>query len=209
MLGIMAGMDQKDCCSFYWQWHVQGLVCWPLHLATCSFTWLAGPDAQLLGRYEPEGLFRVLHCRSHSCCVQRQVLWSRGAENCGFSAVAIHRWSSIFLSWCTGRFPWSCCSADHRDSPVAPVHVVDAPGLLIVLVSLSWRRGGLPWFRLVLDQSVFRVARQGGRCLCCIGRAVHPVVAQRLCLTVQLLDAVIDFPVAQVVQFVFFVVAQR
>ena len=64
----------------------------------------------------------------------------------------------------------------------------------------------------------FLDARHGGRCPCCRGRAVHPVVAQRLCLTVQLLldqeifqllDTVIDFPVAQVVQFVFFVVAQR
>ena len=115
-----------------------------------------------------------------------------------------------FLSWCGGRFPWSCCSADHRDSPVAPVYVVDAPALLIVLVSLSWRRGGLPCSRPVPDQSVSRVARHGGRCPCCTGRAVHPVVPQRLCLTVQpvvgpsqLLDTVIDFLVAQVVQFVF------
>ena len=64
MLGIMTVMDQKDYCTFYWQWHVQGLVCWPLHLAMCSLTW---------GRYEPEGLFRVLHCCSHALCVQRQV----------------------------------------------------------------------------------------------------------------------------------------
>ena len=27
--------------------------------------------------------------------------------------------SSIPLSWCRGRFPWSCCSADHSNSPVA------------------------------------------------------------------------------------------
>ena len=39
--------------------------------------------------------------------------------NCGKSAVAVHRWSSIFLSWCRGRFPWSYCSADHGDSTVA------------------------------------------------------------------------------------------
>ena len=63
-----------------------------------------------------------------------------------------------FLSWCGGRFPWSCCSADHRNSPVAPVHVVDAPGLQIVLI--------------------------------------FPVVAQRLCLTVQTVVGPRDSPVA-------------
>ena len=45
MLGILAGMDQKDYCTFYWQWHLQGLVCWPLHLAMCS---LRGWQAQML-----------------------------------------------------------------------------------------------------------------------------------------------------------------
>ena len=40
-------------------------------------------------------------------------------ENCGNSAVAVHRWSSNFLSWCRGGVPWSCCSADHGDSTVA------------------------------------------------------------------------------------------
>ena len=40
--------------------------------------------------------------------------------------VPYSRWSmSLFtgranpLSWCRRRFPWSCCSADHRNSPVA------------------------------------------------------------------------------------------
>ena len=32
-----------------------------------------------------------------------------------------------FLLRYRGLFPWSCCSADHRVSPVAPVHVVDVP----------------------------------------------------------------------------------
>ena len=90
MIGIMAVSDQKDYCTFYWQWHVQGLFCWPLHLAMCSLACLAGPDARHLGRYEPEGLIRVLHCCSHARCVQRQMPWLRGAVNCGFSAVAAH-----------------------------------------------------------------------------------------------------------------------
>ena len=68
MFGITAVMDQKDYCTFYWQWHVQGLFCWPFHLAMCSLPWLADPDAQLLGRYEPEGLFRVLHLFTRPLC---------------------------------------------------------------------------------------------------------------------------------------------
>ena len=45
MLGILAGMDQKDYCTFIWQWHFQGLVWWLLHLAMCS---LRGWQAQML-----------------------------------------------------------------------------------------------------------------------------------------------------------------
>ena len=37
-----------------------------------------------------------------------------------------------FLLRCRGLFPWSCCSADHRVSPVAPVHVVDVPVMQVV-----------------------------------------------------------------------------
>ena len=38
----------------------------------------------------------------------------------GFSAVAVHRWSSTSLSWCRGRFPWSCLfGRPWRDSAVA------------------------------------------------------------------------------------------
>ena len=45
---------------------------------------------------------------------------SDNAENCGDSAVAVlRRGRAHFLSWCRGRFPWSCSSADHGDSPVA------------------------------------------------------------------------------------------
>ena len=37
-----------------------------------------------------------------------------------------------FLLRCRGLFPWSWCSADHRVSPVAPVHVVDVPVMQVV-----------------------------------------------------------------------------
>ena len=102
--------------------------------------------------------------------------------------------------------PWSCCSADHRDSAVAPVHVVDAPGLLIVLVSLSWR---LSWSRPVLDQSVSLMldmvvdvpVAQVVQFILSLRRGC--VLRSRLLLDQeipQLLDTVIDFIVAQVVQ---------
>ena len=48
-------------------------------------------------------------------------------KNCGGPAVAVLFSSSISLSWCRGRFPWSSCSEDHGDSAVAVFFlVVDA-----------------------------------------------------------------------------------
>ena len=41
------------------------------------------------------------------------------AENCGVSVVAVYDGRRFFLSRCRGRFPWSCCSVDHGNSPVA------------------------------------------------------------------------------------------
>ena len=39
-----------------------------------------------------------------TCCASvTWCFWSDILENCGFSAVAVHR-----RSWCRGRFPWSC-----------------------------------------------------------------------------------------------------
>ena len=37
-----------------------------------------------------------------------------------------------FLLRCRGLFPWSCCSADHSVSPVAPEHVVDVHVVQVV-----------------------------------------------------------------------------
>ena len=52
-------------------------------------------------------------------CVSSRGAWFDGAVNCGFSAVAVHRRSSISLSWCRGRFHDLACSEDQRDSAVA------------------------------------------------------------------------------------------
>ena len=58
--------------------------------------------------------------------------------NCGVSAVAVPHGRRYFLSWCRGRFPWPCCSADHSSSPVAVLGQGD-----------RWPccagRSGLPW----------------------------------------------------------------
>ena len=56
-------------------------------------------DTCLASVYEA---FWLPHCRE---------LWS--LRSCSLS------WSSTSSSWCTSRFPWSCCSADHRYAPVA------------------------------------------------------------------------------------------
>ena len=58
MLGIIAGMDQKDsCCGMY-----RLVMPVSMHLAQCSFSWFSGPshDAPHHGRYGPEGHFRAL-----------------------------------------------------------------------------------------------------------------------------------------------------
>ena len=75
--------------------------------------------------------------------------------------------SSPSPSWCRGSFPWSCCSADHGDSPVAVRIVIDVLFVQVVqfhrcwcggdscvptvssrgmsLTSLSWRSGWFLW----------------------------------------------------------------
>ena len=109
MLGILAGMEQIDS-------YAVGRFC----LSRCNSRCIPSccpqaPDACHHGRYGPEGMLRVA-VQKTADFPQLQFLAGRRS----------------FLLWCGGRFPWSCCSADHRDSPVAPVHVVDAPGLRFV-----------------------------------------------------------------------------
>ena len=67
-----------------------GLVLLVVHLALCSFLLSSGP--------------RFLS--SWPVRTRRSVAWCR-AVICGFSAGAVHRRSSISLSWCRGPFPRS------------------------------------------------------------------------------------------------------
>ena len=215
MLGIMAGMYSKDISTLLVVYGsgAYDMLVWlvPMHLALCflltslgpgcSASWpmwtrrtvlfvrssstlavacaqlvllvtlllalfpslSSGPDACPHGRYGPEGMLRVA-VQTTADFPQLQFLAGR----------------RYFLSWCGGRFPWSCLSADRRNSPVAPVHVVDAAGLQIVLI--------------------FHVVAQA---------VSHGPDLFRTKVFPQLLDMVIDVPVAQVVQFVIFVVSQR
>ena len=105
MLGILAGMEQIDSYAVGW-------FC----LSRCTSRCIPSccpqaPDACHHGRYGPEAMLRVA-VQKTADFLQLQFLAGR----------------RFFLLRCGGRFPWSCCSADHRDSPVASVHVVDAPG---------------------------------------------------------------------------------
>ena len=59
------------------------------------------------------------HAGNMPVVVSNRCLRFDSAENCGGSAVAVLRRSSISLSWSRGRFPWSSCSQDHGDSAVA------------------------------------------------------------------------------------------
>ena len=110
-----------------------------------------------------------------------------------FFAAAFHRLSSTSRSWCTGRFPWSCCSADHGVSTVAflvlggrcPWYAGRAGTSLCATTcalhtcssstrsssSISWRRGCFPWSVCSSRPSRFPIAVYGGRCPCCAGRA--------------------------------------
>ena len=107
MFGTIARMDQRtvtlrDSAGGMCKARFAGIS----HLSLCSSRCSQAQDARHHGRYEPEGQLCVM------------VLVVQTAKT-GFSTVAVHRWLSIFLSWCRGRFPWSCCSADHSYSPVA------------------------------------------------------------------------------------------
>ena len=49
--------------------------------------------------------------------------------------------SSTSPSWCRGSFPWSCCSADHGDSPVAVRMVIDVLFVQVVQFHRCWCGG--------------------------------------------------------------------
>ena len=65
---------------------------------------------------------RAVPCRDAEACPTVQTV----CQTIGITqllhtvfGVPVYRSCRFSLSWCRGRFPWSCCSADHRNSPVA------------------------------------------------------------------------------------------
>ena len=124
VLGIMAGMVQKDICSgmckagftgyaalrtvFFVVVRPRCSASWPVwnrltvtqwagfldNAPRAVFLGLQAHDARNHGRYEPEGQ-------------SRSGAFGQTAENCGVSAVAVYRWSSISLSRCRGSLSWS------------------------------------------------------------------------------------------------------
>ena len=93
MLGIMAGMDQKDCIppplvrsSSTLAMAFAGLVLLALHLALFSFLLSPGPKCSAsYGRYDPEGLFRALQ------------FWHVQGSFCRYFAPR-----AVFLPWFSG-----------------------------------------------------------------------------------------------------------
>ena len=110
MLDIMAGLVQMDSYSGI----ARLVLLVSLHLLLCFLPCLQARDARHHGRYGPEGMLRF--------AVQK----TADVRSRSSSQVV------DFLLRCRGLFPWSCCSADHRVSPVAPVHVVDVPVMQVV-----------------------------------------------------------------------------
>ena len=112
-----------------------GLVCWflTLSLAVCSLLCLLAPDARHHGRHGPQDSVEVHRCSSwtrFSTCPLLCHKWYLGPDS-AVHCLAFPQLQFItvvdFLLRYRGLLPWSCCSADHRVSPVAQVHVVDVP----------------------------------------------------------------------------------
>ena len=125
MLGIMAGMDQKDSYAlFLGSGMCKAWFAGIFHLALCSSCG-SGHDALHRGRYGPEG---QLCCETSSRCVVTCLLCAmtgavsyRVQKTADFPQLQHSARSSTSLSWCRRRFPGLDCLADHRDSPVAVV----------------------------------------------------------------------------------------
>ena len=74
---------RKTSCMFYWQWHVQGLVYWPLHLARCSSPWRVW-QAQMFGilaGMNQKNRFAFCTVVHTPVVCNNKWPWLRGAEN--------------------------------------------------------------------------------------------------------------------------------
>ena len=207
MLRIMAGTDQRYSYVvgwFFWCWTSS---CVPLRC-------LQAQDACHHGWYGPERAVRG--------AVQKTA---------DFPQLQFIVKSSIALLWCKGRFFMALTIQQTLVIPQLLLYmVVDAPGLQVVQISLSWRRGLSRGPDCSSDHRDSPVAhRHGGLCPCCACRAsstgpgqcspvmqavrvpqvvIIPIAAQRLTSMVSLtmeipqllLDEVVDVLLARVPQ---------
>ena len=131
MPGIMPVMDQKDTCVVWfaslsmapciWQTLV---LCGSCLKSTVRVSALLGFDSGYMS-LPVYGFFLVaLFPYSAQCLLLSGPRYALVTE---FA-------SSISLSWCRGRFPRSCCSADHSNSHLQLLDkVIDGPVVRVVL----------------------------------------------------------------------------
>ena len=106
------------------------------------------------------------------------VAWCLGSDcqNCGLSAVAVHRWSSIS---CRGAEAGSHGPCDHKVSTVARGYGVDARLLLCVRFPCRGAEAGSHGPVCSEDHRDSSVAPQhGDGCPCCAGRRVPSAVVE-------------------------------
>ena len=128
----VAVTDQKDYCTFYWQWHVQGLVCWPFHPLR---VWQAQMLGILAGMNQKDrfAFYTVVHT---------PVVCNDMALVTGCRKLKLVRSCS--------PFSWSSTSLSYRRGSFPAVHtVVHVPVYRSCRFPL-WRRGMFPWSRLLV-----------------------------------------------------------
>ena len=118
----MAGMDQKDRRSCVYKAGVAGYDApRAVFLSSVGRPRISGCTEILVFLGDDVVCFRIRLFAStvDSCLRQSPEAWSRTAENCGFSAVAVHRWSSSSFRAAEADPHGPVCPAVHRDSVVA------------------------------------------------------------------------------------------
>ena len=140
----MAGMDQKDRCSCLYRAGTAGYDA-PRAVFSSSVGRPRIPRCteNLVFLGDDVVCFRIrLSGSTVDALRQSPEAWSRTAENCGFSAVAVHRWSSTSFRAAEADPHGPVYPAVHRDSLVAVRICGRCPCCAGRAVShlLSWRR---------------------------------------------------------------------
>ena len=114
----------------------------PMVLATKSF-----PSRAWIPRSSSSWCLRLSSSTTlgDSRCAAETGTWFYGAENCGRSAVAVHRWPSTSLTCCRGSSPWSrlflpggrcpCCAGLFAENCGNSAVAAHQQGLLLPVVA--------------------------------------------------------------------------